>query len=164
MRFFFTDVHLVRGGNPLAAYRDFYPALRTLGGGSYGSLEGDFLVGGALGRGFSLSASAHQQESDRAPLGRIYPNAYPKVAAGGVAAAKREDYVGGISSQSQYLRLDHEAGDKRQGRPDSRDGSRCSSPPPAPDARRAPQFLLARIVPRCYTPAASNALDCMEES
>lgn len=80
----------------------------ALGGGSYGSLEGDFLVGGALGRGFSLSASAHQQESDRAPLGQVYPDSYPKVAAGGISAAKREDYVGGIASQSQYLRLDHE--------------------------------------------------------
>ena len=31
LRFFFTDVHLMHGGSPLAAYRDFYPALRALG-------------------------------------------------------------------------------------------------------------------------------------
>ena len=30
LRYFFTDVHLIRGGSPLAAYRDYYPALRAL--------------------------------------------------------------------------------------------------------------------------------------
>lgn len=31
LRFFITDVHLARGGSPLSAYRDYYPALRALG-------------------------------------------------------------------------------------------------------------------------------------
>ena len=31
LRFFITDAHMIRGGVPLAAYRDFYPALRALG-------------------------------------------------------------------------------------------------------------------------------------
>ncbi|MDQ7844361.1 MAG: DUF1957 domain-containing protein [Armatimonadota bacterium] len=30
LTFFITDVHLARGGSPLSAYRDYYPALRTL--------------------------------------------------------------------------------------------------------------------------------------
>ncbi len=30
LRFFITDVHLMRGGSPLSAYRDYYPALRAL--------------------------------------------------------------------------------------------------------------------------------------
>ena len=30
LKFFFTDLHLVRGGGALSAYRDFYPALRAL--------------------------------------------------------------------------------------------------------------------------------------
>ena len=78
----------------------------TAGGGSYGSLEGNFLVGAPLGADISLTAGAHYQESDRAPLDKHYPDSYPKVAAGGVPAAQREDYVGDISSQSQYFRLD----------------------------------------------------------
>lgn len=79
----------------------------ALGGGRFGSFEGDFLTSGQLGGGFSLSAAAHYQHSDRAPLDKYYPESYPKVAAGGVAANQRENYVGGISSQSQYFRLDH---------------------------------------------------------
>lgn len=30
LKFFFTDLHLVRGGGALSAYRDFFPALRAL--------------------------------------------------------------------------------------------------------------------------------------
>ncbi len=30
LTFFFTDVHLVRGGRPISVYRDIFPALRTL--------------------------------------------------------------------------------------------------------------------------------------
>ncbi len=86
----------------------------AIGGGSYGSLDGNFLVGAPLGNGFSLTAGAHYQQSDRAPLDRYYPDAYPKVDArttGGsvvIPAGQRENYVGEISSQSQYLRLDYE--------------------------------------------------------
>jgi len=32
LKFFITDAHLVRGGSPLSAYRDYYPALQTVPG------------------------------------------------------------------------------------------------------------------------------------
>ena len=32
LKFFITDVHLMRGGSPLSAYRDYYPALQQLSG------------------------------------------------------------------------------------------------------------------------------------
>ncbi len=32
LRFFMTDLHLVRGGGPLSAYHDYYPVLQTLAG------------------------------------------------------------------------------------------------------------------------------------
>ncbi|HEU4798495.1 MAG TPA: 1,4-alpha-glucan branching protein domain-containing protein, partial [bacterium] len=38
--FFITDVHLARGGVPLSAYRDYYPALRTLSEREQQSFEG----------------------------------------------------------------------------------------------------------------------------
>ena len=80
----------------------------SAGAGSYGSLEGNFLAGAPLGAGFSLTAGAHYQQSDRAPLDKYYPDSYPKVAAGGLAANQREAYTGEISSHSQYFRLDYE--------------------------------------------------------
>ena len=80
----------------------------SAGFGRFGTQEGSFLVGGSPLPGFTLTASAHQQQSDRAPLDRFYPETYPKVAAGGVPAAQREPYAGDISSQSQYARLDYE--------------------------------------------------------
>jgi outer membrane receptor for ferrienterochelin and colicins len=88
----------------------------ALGGGSFGSLEGDFLVSGKLGDAVNITAGAHYQKSDRAPLDEYYRDDFPKVNArtfGGVIkvpASQREDYVGDISSQSQYVRLD--AGDR----------------------------------------------------
>ncbi|UCV07360.1 TonB-dependent receptor plug domain-containing protein [Dechloromonas denitrificans] len=88
----------------------------SAGFGSFGSLEGDFLTSGKLGENFSLTAGAHYQQSDRAKLDKYYAKDYPKVDAKTFAgntvipAAAREDYVGGISSQSQYFRLD--AGDR----------------------------------------------------
>lgn len=84
----------------------------ALGGGSFGSLEGDFLASGKLADNIRLTAGAHYQRSDRADLGKHYPDSFPKVNArtfGGtvvIPAAQREDYVGDISSQSQYARLD----------------------------------------------------------
>ena len=78
----------------------------SAGIGSYGALEGNFLVSSPLTAGFSLTASAHYQESDRAPLDKFYPGSYPKIPAGGKTAAQREDYVADMSSQSQYFRLD----------------------------------------------------------
>lgn len=41
LQFFITDVHLVRGGSPLSAYHDYYPALRTLVGTAGPSVEVD---------------------------------------------------------------------------------------------------------------------------
>jgi len=32
LQFFMTDLHLIRGGGPLSAYRDYYPALQALSG------------------------------------------------------------------------------------------------------------------------------------
>lgn len=78
----------------------------SAGAGSHGTLEGNFLVNGKLGENIALTVAAHYQESDRAPLDEFYPGTYRKVAAGGVPAARREDYVGDMSSQSQYFRLD----------------------------------------------------------
>lgn len=90
----------------------------TLGGklsvgiGNFGSLEGDFLVGGKLGENVALTVGGHAQKSDRAQLDNYYPADYPKLAAKTFAgttvipANRREDYVGGISSDSRYLRLD----------------------------------------------------------
>ncbi len=46
----------------------------SAGAGSYGSLEGNFLAGAPLGAGFSLTAGAHYQQSDRAPLDKYYPD------------------------------------------------------------------------------------------
>lgn len=83
----------------------------AVGAGSFGSLDGDFLVSGKFG-GVGITAGAHDQRSDRAPLDDYYPRDFAKVAArtfGGsivVPADQREDYKGGISSQSQYLRVD----------------------------------------------------------
>jgi len=34
LKFFVTDAHLLRGGEPLSAYRDYYPALRAVGAGA----------------------------------------------------------------------------------------------------------------------------------
>jgi 1,4-alpha-glucan branching enzyme len=34
LRYFITDAHLLRGGEPLSAYRDYYPALRAVGAGA----------------------------------------------------------------------------------------------------------------------------------
>jgi outer membrane receptor protein involved in Fe transport len=87
----------------------------ALGGGSFGSLEGDFLVSGKLGNALNISAGAHYQKSDRAELDKYYRDDFPKVDARVgptviIPAAQREDYVGDISSQSQYVRLD--AGDR----------------------------------------------------
>lgn len=84
----------------------------SAGVGSFGLLEGNFLVGGDLGNHISITAGAHYQKSDRAQLDKYYPNDYPKVDAKTFAgntvipASQREGYVGGISSESQYFRVD----------------------------------------------------------
>jgi len=76
------------------------------GAGSYGSLDGNFLASGRFGESIGLTAGAHYQKSDRAPLDKYYRKDFPKVAAGGKTAAEREDYVGDIGSRSFYARLD----------------------------------------------------------
>lgn len=84
----------------------------SAGIGSFGALEGNFLVGGNLGKNVSITAGAHYQKSDRAQLDKYYPNDYPKVDAKTFAgntvipATQREAYSGGISSESQYFRVD----------------------------------------------------------
>lgn len=84
----------------------------SIGIGNFGSLEGDFLVGGKLSENIALTVGGHSQKSDRASLDKYYPGDYPKVAAKSfsgatvIPASQREDYVGGISSESRYLRLD----------------------------------------------------------
>lgn len=84
----------------------------STGIGSFGSLEGNFLVGGDLGKNVSITASAHYQKSERAQLDKYYPADFPKVDAKTFAgttvvpASGRENYVGGISSESQYFRID----------------------------------------------------------
>lgn len=83
----------------------------ALGGGSFGSLEGDFLANGKFGDSITVTAGAHYQKSDRAPLDEYYRKDFPKVDAklGNtviIPAAQREDYTGEMHSQSQYLRID----------------------------------------------------------
>jgi outer membrane receptor protein involved in Fe transport len=84
----------------------------TAGIGNFGTVEGNFLVSGALGDSISLTASGHRQSSDRAQLDKYYPNDYPKVDAKTFAgatvipASQRENYTGPISSESRYFRLD----------------------------------------------------------
>lgn len=84
----------------------------ALGAGSFDSYDGNFMVGGKLAERISLSVGAHQQQSDRADLGKYYPGDYPKVNAKTFAgatvipASQRENYAGGISSNSQFARLD----------------------------------------------------------
>lgn len=84
----------------------------ALGTGSFASHEGNFMVGGKLADRVSLSVGAHQQRSDRADLGSYYASDYPKVNANtfagatAIPASQRENYAGGISSNSQFMRLD----------------------------------------------------------
>jgi outer membrane receptor for ferrienterochelin and colicins len=54
----------------------------------------------------ALSMGGHRQSSDRAPLHKYYPADFPKVDAGAIPAAEREDYVGNIDSHSLFARLD----------------------------------------------------------
>ncbi|WP_234087251.1 TonB-dependent siderophore receptor [Azonexus sp. R2A61] len=84
----------------------------SAGIGSFGSVDGDFLVDGKFGPDITLTVGAHSQHSDRAKLDQYYPEAFPKVDArtvGGtvvVPAAQREAYVGEMRSGSLYGRLD----------------------------------------------------------
>lgn len=84
----------------------------SVGVGSFDTRETSIQAGARLGERWSISAGAHSQQSDRAPLNKYYPDSYPKVAARNSAGAtvipagQREDYTGPINSDSQFLRLD----------------------------------------------------------
>jgi len=57
LQFFITDIHLAKGGVPLSAYRDYYPALQALSERAHPRFEGDrspyqpYLVASRGGRG-----------------------------------------------------------------------------------------------------------------
>jgi len=59
--FFITDVHLARGGSPLSAYRDYYPALRALSETGRPGIESDrspyrpYVVASRGGRGEAVA-------------------------------------------------------------------------------------------------------------
>lgn len=98
--------------NIITEKRESFGGQIALGAGGFESYEGNFLVGGKLADNISLSAGSHQQRSDRADLGKYYPDDYPKVSAKTfsgstvIPASQRENYTGGISSNSQFARLD----------------------------------------------------------
>ncbi|GAB1392747.1 hypothetical protein MASR1M60_09100 [Rhodocyclaceae bacterium] len=76
-----------------------------VGAGNFGSREVSFMAG-YKNDSLALNVGGHVQRSDRAPLQDYYKNEFKKVAAGGVAAANREDYQGDIKSQSLFARMD----------------------------------------------------------
>lgn len=84
----------------------------SLGSGAFGNTETSFMTGTRTENGLALSLGGHWQRADRAPLNNFYPGDFPRKDAttfGGlvlVPAAKREAYVGGISSYSLFARLD----------------------------------------------------------
>lgn len=82
----------------------------TMSGGNFGSQDASFMASIKNSNQLALSMGGHWQQADRAPLDQYYPTDFPKVNAGTVVlAANREDYVGKISSNSLFARLD--AGD-----------------------------------------------------
>lgn len=78
----------------------------SVSGGNFGSREASFTASIKNERNLALSMGGHSQQSDRAALDKYFPNDFPKVDAGGILAADREDYVGGIDSHSLFARLD----------------------------------------------------------
>lgn len=84
----------------------------TLSGGEFGHGEASFLGSIKNDQQLALVMGGHIQKAERAPLQAYYPDAFARVDArtfGGsvvVPAAAREDYVGDISSDSFYARLD----------------------------------------------------------
>jgi outer membrane receptor protein involved in Fe transport len=77
-----------------------------LTGGNFGSRDASFTANIKNDNKLALSMGGHWQESDRAPLDKYYPADFPKVDAGSILAADREDYVGNIDSHSLFARLD----------------------------------------------------------
>ena len=80
-------------------------AWAQVGAGNFGSREASFMAGYRNDR-LALNVGGHLQRSDRAPLQDFYKDEFRKVAAGGVAAANREDYTGDIKSGSLFARMD----------------------------------------------------------
>lgn len=84
----------------------------SIGAGSHDSADASFMAGIKTEQNVALSIGGHVQRSDRAPLDKYYPEAFPKVDArtfsGSVVvpASERERYVGGIDSDSLHARLD----------------------------------------------------------
>lgn len=77
-----------------------------VGVGSYGLFEGNFLVGVLFGVGIFLMVGVYYQESDWVLFDKYYLGFYFKLVVGGVFVGQCEDYVGDISSQSQYFCFD----------------------------------------------------------
>jgi outer membrane receptor for ferrienterochelin and colicins len=92
--------------------RDAPGAVVKARGGNFGSRDTAFMASIKNEQRLALSMGGHWQQADRAPLNEYYPAEFPKVDArtfGGavvVPAAARENYVGDISSNSLYARLD----------------------------------------------------------
>jgi outer membrane receptor for ferrienterochelin and colicins len=78
----------------------------NVSGGNVGSQETSFIASAGNDRQWALSMGGHWQQSDRAELDKYYPADFPKVNAGTILAANREDYVGNIDSHSLFARLD----------------------------------------------------------
>lgn len=81
-----------------------------VGAGDFDTQETSFMAGYS-GERMAFTVGGHRQRSDRAPLDRYYPNDFRKVDADPdsqrvVPAAEREGYVGDISSNSLFARLD----------------------------------------------------------
>ena len=82
------------------------------GGGNFGSREASFMTGMKTETGLALTVGSHWQQSDRAPLQDYFPKEFAKKDAKTFAgalvipAAQREDYQGGIGSQSLFARMD----------------------------------------------------------
>ncbi len=84
----------------------------SAGAGNFGSRETSFMTGLQTEGGWALRIGGHKQASDRAPLGEVYPAEFAKKDAKTfsgkvvVPAGAREDYTGGIKSESLYVHLD----------------------------------------------------------
>lgn len=92
---------------------DHHPASEvSVGVGRFGSRETTLMTGLRGADGFALRVGGHWQSSDQAPLAEYYPTEFAKKDAKTFAgkvivpASAREDYTGGIQSQSLYAHLD----------------------------------------------------------
>lgn len=82
----------------------------ALAGGSWDSRRVEFLAHSELLGGWVLTASAHDMQSDRAPLDDYFPGVFkPKPTPFGSRTEYTEGYRGDIEGESQFLRLNHGA-------------------------------------------------------